>query len=104
MKYTAAIIAASAAVTRATSCAEEGGNYYCDAVSAIQYTGLDLPGSYKAVSSMDSSGTCSYASQSYSGAIAPFDEEVRQHFESSLMKIWTDIPSSFRFTSVVLPT
>jgi hypothetical protein len=84
MKYTAALIVASAAAASAdcgVTSFEEGGNWYCQAVSHIKYQGLNIPGSYKAVSNMDSTGACSYSTQAYSGAIAPFDEEVRKHME-----------------------
>lgn len=56
---------------------DDGGNYYCQEVSAITYTGLSGSGSYSKVSNMDStSGTCSSSDYGYSGSMAPLDEEV----------------------------
>lgn len=82
MRYTKALMAASAATVSA-DCAitafEENGNWFCQAVSHIKYTGLDIAGSYQAVSLMDESGTCDFETQSYSGSIAPFDEELSVH-------------------------
>lgn len=56
---------------------EIGGNWYCQAVTAITYTGLGGSGSYNKVTDMDSTtGACSSEAQGYSGSIAPLDEEV----------------------------
>ncbi|KAI1857081.1 hypothetical protein JX265_011282 [Neoarthrinium moseri] len=82
MKYTAAVLLASAAAVSAdcaTTSYEEGGNWFCQAVNQIKYTNLAASGSYKAVSSMSSSGDCSFSDKAYSGAIAPFDEELSVH-------------------------
>lgn len=56
---------------------DDDGNYYCQEVSAITYTGLSGSGSYNKVSNMDSTtGTCSSSAYGYSGSMAPLDEEV----------------------------
>ncbi|KAH6657847.1 putative TOS1-like glycosyl hydrolase-domain-containing protein [Truncatella angustata] len=71
---------ASAATVRATDCAEDSGNWYCEAVSLITYTGLDISGSYRQVTNMDSTtGDCTFSNKTYSGSIAPFDEELSVH-------------------------
>jgi hypothetical protein len=82
MKYTAALILASAAAVSAdcsSTAYEEEGNWYCEAVSLIKYQGLDLTGSYQAVSAMDSdTGACTKdTTTNYSGPIAPFNEDVK---------------------------
>lgn len=82
MKYTAVLALASAAAVSA-SCSVtsflEGGNWYCEAVEQISYTNLAASGTYQAVSYMDSTGTCTFEDQAYSGSIAPFDEELSVH-------------------------
>ncbi|KAK6074778.1 hypothetical protein SCUP234_08066 [Seiridium cupressi] len=82
MKYTAAIVLASAAVVSAdcsVTSFEENGNWFCQAVSLIKYEGLDTTGTYSAVSAMNTDGTCSFEDKAYSGSIAPFDEELSVH-------------------------
>ncbi|KAI0170440.1 putative TOS1-like glycosyl hydrolase-domain-containing protein [Pestalotiopsis sp. NC0098] len=83
MKYSAAMVMASAAAVSADCSITsflENGNWYCEAVQLISYTGLDTSGSYKAVSNMDTTtGDCSFESQAYSGSIAPFNEELSVH-------------------------
>lgn len=83
MKYAAAMVLASAAAVNAGFCADainEGGNFFCpNAVKQIKYTGLDGSGKYRAVSKMDSTGTCTFEDKTYSGPIAPFDEELSMH-------------------------
>lgn len=64
---------------------DDGGNYYCQAVDAITYTGLTGSGSYNKVTDMDSTtGTCSSTPYGYSGSMAPLDEEVSLHFRGPL--------------------
>jgi len=80
MKYTSAVLAAAAAVAHADMTAfNEGGNWFKGAhgVSQIKYGGLDIPGSYRAVSKMTADGACEFTTKQYSGSIAPFDEDVR---------------------------
>lgn len=56
---------------------EIGGNWYCQAVTTVQYTNLGTSGTYDKVTNMDSTtGSCSSSSYSYSGNIAPLNEEV----------------------------
>lgn len=80
MLYKAAVLAVSASLaglTSATSCVQSNGNWYCSQVDAITYSNFGKAGSYNRVSYMnDSTGACEFTSTSYSGSIAPFDEEV----------------------------
>ena len=81
MKYTTAFAVAAAVARQAqaqqTNCKNEGGNYFCSAVKALKYDGLDVAGKYQAVSAMKDDGSCDYKDVDYSGPIAPFDEDVR---------------------------
>jgi len=78
----AAALIAFGANVNADLCASAGstkikGNWYCQAVNAITYTGLNGSGKYNKVVDMDSSsGSCSSETHSYSGSLAPLDEEV----------------------------
>ncbi|KAI0015230.1 putative TOS1-like glycosyl hydrolase-domain-containing protein [Xylariomycetidae sp. FL0641] len=91
MKYTAALLLGCAAsgVHAGAFCANSVqdplGNYFCPgAVKQIKYSGLDIPGKYRAVASMDDSGTCSFKDHDYSGPIAPYDEGLSMHFRGPL--------------------
>lgn len=89
MRYFLGAAALFAATVSADLCSEgssdDNGNWYCQLVSAITYTGVGGSGSYNKVTSMDStSGTCSSTPQSYSGNVAPLDEEVSLHFRGPL--------------------
>jgi hypothetical protein len=82
MKYTPVLVLASAAAVAAdcsVTTTLEDGNYYCEAVSQISYTNLVGSGTYESVSYMDSTGTCDFTNTTYSGSIAPFDEELSVH-------------------------
>jgi hypothetical protein len=75
-----AVLAAGIAGAAAQACAsapaqEINGNWYCQAVSAITYSNFDAPGTYNKVTTMVN-GVCGSTPQSYSGAMAPMDEEV----------------------------
>ncbi|KAL1303661.1 hypothetical protein AAFC00_007016 [Neodothiora populina] len=64
---------------------DDGGNWYCQEVKAVTYTGLSGSGSYNKVTSMDStSSTCSSSPFGYSGSMSPLDEEVSLHFRGPL--------------------
>lgn len=84
MKYAitaGAVIAATISYVTAQTCAagsakEIGGNWYCDAVKAITYSDFGSTGSYNRITSMDG-GNCKSERFDYSGALAPFDGEVR---------------------------
>jgi hypothetical protein len=83
MKYSSALLFGGAAtvVSAGAYCADSVqdsiGNFFCQgAVKQIKYDGLDIPGKYRAVSTMDDSGTCTFEDKAYSGPIAPYDEGV----------------------------
>jgi hypothetical protein len=61
-----------------------GGNWYCQAVKAVQYSGVGKSGSYNQVTGMDASGHCSSQPKAYSGGVAPLNEEVSLHFRGPL--------------------
>ncbi|KAK8064904.1 hypothetical protein PG994_007542 [Apiospora phragmitis] len=82
MKYSMVFAAAAATVVSAGNtgkCNDEGGNFFCTAVKALQYDGLDVAGKYKAVTSMGADGSCNFADVAFSGPIAPFDEDLSIH-------------------------
>ena len=78
MKYSMVFAAAAATAVQA-DCNNEGGNFFCKAVKALQYEGLDIAGNYKAVTSMGSNGACDFSDVAFSGPIAPFDEDVSKY-------------------------
>ena len=76
------VLATSVADVAAQACAsgaaqEINGNWYCQAVNAITYSNFDAPGTYNKVTTM-ANGVCESTPQSYSGAMAPMNEEVQQ--------------------------
>lgn len=90
MRYSVISALAAATAVNAGGCSNptnEGGNYFCSAVKQIKYGGLDIAGSYRAVSHMDNTGACTFEDKNYSGPIAPFDEEVRPAARLALSSI-----------------
>ncbi|GME54847.1 hypothetical protein GTA08_BOTSDO02469 [Neofusicoccum parvum] len=60
-----------------TNVFDESGNAYCEpAVKTIKYTGVGGDGSYETVTNIDTAGACAWASKSYGGPLAPYDEEI----------------------------
>ena len=56
---------------------EISGNWFCQPVQAIQYSNVGSPGSYQQITNMNSqTGSCQSQTKSYSGPLAPLDEEV----------------------------
>jgi hypothetical protein len=53
-----------------------GGNWYCQATTAIKYSNVGNAGSYNQITAMNSDGTCSFVPKAFSGPISPLDEEV----------------------------
>ncbi|KAI5864746.1 putative TOS1-like glycosyl hydrolase-domain-containing protein [Durotheca rogersii] len=88
MKYSTAIVVAAASAANAGYCNdafEEFGNFFCpNSVKQIKYAGLDIPGKYRAVASMDANGACTFKDKVYSGPIAPFNEDLTLHFRGPL--------------------
>lgn len=62
---------------KAQSCQNIGGNYYCEETSAITFANVGFSGTYNQITNMDSS-SCQCASQpiSFSGSLAPLNNEV----------------------------
>ena len=59
---------------------EIGGNWYCQAVTGIQYSNVGTPGTYNSVIDMTSEGVCSSQPKHFSGPLSPLDEEVGDLF------------------------
>jgi hypothetical protein len=56
---------------------ELNGNWFCQPVKAIQYSNVGSSGSYRQITDMSSqTGSCQYKMKSFSGPLAPLDEEV----------------------------
>jgi hypothetical protein len=70
----------TAAGSAVAQCSEVAGNYYCSEVQQIIYNNLGFSGTYNAVTSFNSDGQCSSTPQSFSGSLAPLDEELSFHF------------------------
>ncbi|KAG9552196.1 hypothetical protein KCV01_g22935, partial [Aureobasidium melanogenum] len=84
-----AFLAASISGVAADLCSkgsvDDNGNWYCQAVDSITYTGMMGKGSYNKITNMDSnSGACSSTPYGYSGETSPLDEEVSLHFRGPL--------------------
>lgn len=82
MKYSTLISMASAmaGLVSANSCTDANGYYYCDETSKFIYKNVGFSGSYSNVVSMNEDNTAvSYATSSFSGPLAPFDEELSVH-------------------------
>jgi hypothetical protein len=80
---TAALLAATItpAIAQSDACADDGGNWFCQAVNAITYTQVGGSGTYNRITAMDSnSGACSSSPYDYSGTMSPLDEEVHYGF------------------------
>ena len=90
MKFSTSILYTIATALVSTSsvaadCQYVGGNYYCNSVNAIKYTGIGFAGSYQDVNNMDeSSCQCSSNALAFSGTMSPLDEELSIHFRGPL--------------------
>ncbi|EMC95364.1 hypothetical protein BAUCODRAFT_72229 [Baudoinia panamericana UAMH 10762] len=88
--YAAAALLATAAVADKRDLCSDGsvdvgGNWYCQAVEAITYTGVGGSGSYNQITNMDSTtGNCASTPFGYSGSMSPLDEEVSMHFRGPI--------------------
>lgn len=81
MKQTTLLLASAGLASALTqqcsgTAADEGGNWFCGAVSHILYQGIGGKGSYKAVTNMGTTGECSQQDKAYGGPLAPLDEDV----------------------------
>lgn len=83
-----AVLAATLQLVTADNCGqgshEEKGNFYCQPVKAITYSGVGASNSYNAVTSMGDNGLCTSQPKPYSGPLAPLNEEVSLHFAGPL--------------------
>lgn len=68
----------------AADCQYIAGMAYCEETTNIEFSGIGSSGSYNRVVSFNSDGTCSSTPQSYSGNMAPFDEELSVHFRGPI--------------------
>lgn len=75
-------IAPLVGLAAASSCSYVAGNWYCAETSQVTYSGLGgVGGSYQRVTDMDpDSCTCTKATQAFSGALSPLDEDLSVHF------------------------
>lgn len=85
MKYllsAAALLATTVVADKRDLCSDgstdDNGNWYCQEVQAITYTGVGGDSSYNKVTSMPDNGVCSSEPQPYSGTLSPLDEGVSQ--------------------------
>lgn len=108
MRYSLTCAALLAASLAPTVLADDGciqspaGNWYCKPAKAISFTNFGKPGTYSRVTNMDkSSGQCQSQQTSFSGGMAPLDQEVRHQFFP--LSLATN-RSRYHGTSVVLCT
>ncbi|KAL1960780.1 hypothetical protein VTO42DRAFT_6610 [Malbranchea cinnamomea] len=83
-----AMLAASISAVSANSCISGtaqnlGGNWYCSAVESIKYTNFGSSGTYNEITSING-GSCTSKPRSYSGPLAPLNEEHSFHFRGPL--------------------
>ena len=75
-----AVLSATVQLVVADNCARGSvnikGNFYCQPVKAITYSGVGATNSYNSVTSMGEDGKCASQPKHYSGPLAPLDEEV----------------------------
>lgn len=55
---------------------EISGNWFCQPVTAIQYTNVGFPGTYQQIVDMPPNGKCVSETTSFSGPLSPLDGEV----------------------------
>ena len=89
----AALAIAAFSVGANAQCQEIAGNYYCAQTNAITYNNVGFSGTYNQITSMDSSSCqCSSNPTSFSGGLAPLNDEVNPQEER------TNITALFSFT------
>ena len=88
-----ALAIAAFSVGANSQCQEIAGNYYCDQTDAITYNNIGFSGTYNQITSMDSSSCqCSSSPTSFSGGLAPLNDEVTRQQER------TNIPDLVSFS------
>jgi Cell wall protein YJL171C/Tos1, N-terminal len=76
LRLAALIVAAFVARVNA-QCQQIAGNYYCAQTNAIIYNNVGFSGTYNEITNMDSTSCqCSSSPQSFSGGLAPLNQEV----------------------------
>ncbi|KFX94569.1 hypothetical protein V490_04306, partial [Pseudogymnoascus sp. VKM F-3557] len=88
MRIASLVLAFGASSVVADQCAsgstQDGGNFFCQLVDAIQYSNVGGSGSYNKVTHMGTDGKCASSPTAYSGPLAPLDEEVSLHFRGPI--------------------
>ena len=70
-------------VSLAGGAVEIDGNWYGNAVQAVQYTNVGTGGQYNAVIDMDASGVCTTQPKAFGGPLSPLDEEASSAISKS---------------------
>lgn len=60
----------------ATAAKEIAGNWYGKPVQGVRYAHVGSSGSYREITGMGDDGQCTSREKFFTGAVAPFDEEV----------------------------
>lgn len=79
-----ALLAIALGVVSANSCSFIAGNHYCDETKLVQFENVGFSSSYNRVTAFNNDGTCSYTPYSFSGSLAPFNEELSVHFRGPI--------------------
>jgi hypothetical protein len=89
----AALAIAAFSVGANAQCQEIAGNYYCDQTDAITYKNVGFSGTYDQVTSMDTSPClCSSNPTSFSGGLAPLNDEVNPQEERTNITALSSFP------------
>lgn len=85
MKFSSVASTALLAASVHAGCDYVDGNYYCSETNAVVYSNVGYSGHYSDVTSMDESTcVCSQSSVSFSGSLAPLNEELSVHFRGPI--------------------
>ncbi|KAI5304884.1 target of Sbf, partial [Ascosphaera pollenicola] len=77
-----AILAASISSAVGQECTGSqllGGNWYCELIESIIYSGFPSSGTYNGVKSMSEDGQCEFGSQSFNSPLGVFGDELSVH-------------------------
>lgn len=79
------ILSVLSTLSKADQCTFSGGNYYCSETDAIIYSNVGTSSSYQDVTSMDENTcACSSSAKTFSGNLAPLNEELSVHFRGPI--------------------
>lgn len=84
------VVAALLSALRVNACEDINNYRYCNAVPFLQYTHVGGEGVYQEVTDM-SNNVCSTRDKHYSGALSPFNEEVRQKLSPHLRSLTIEL-------------